>query len=163
MIMVNHLKAQGKKREKKSKPLKDTWIAAVCYDSVTIAKYLRGALEDLDFKYTRDKAEKPYTKLMAIIPLPRFAYTFQFKIQESSGFVINVYDTRPTPSGILHFIEVQNIDDGNIQDVKLVLKSLAAELPRKPWKFFWMERFKYALAAPEYIRAKKAWNKMGVT
>ncbi len=149
-------------RFKSRKPLKSTWEAAICFDSLTISKLLRNVLKELEYKFTRDKTEKPFTRLMLVVPLPRFAYAFQFKICTPSEFIINIYDTKPTPSGTLHFIEVRNIDEGNIDDIKKVLQSLAANMPRKPWKFFWSERFRYAIAGPEYLRAKGAWNKMGV-
>jgi hypothetical protein len=147
---------------KKKKPIKDTWEAAVYLDAILTAKLLRSALNELDFKFSRDKTEKPFTSLMVVVPMPRFAYAFQFKIKEPSEFVINIYDTKPTPSGILHLIEVRDISENNIKDVQNVLKKLASKMPRKPWKFYWSERFKYALAAPEYVRAKKKWNNMGV-
>ena len=161
MRTINGYDSRNNKKRSK-KPVKDTWVAAVCLDAITTAKLLRGALNGLNFKFTRDKTQKPFTSLMVVVPVPRFAYAFQFKIQDPSEFVINIYDTKPTPSGILHFIEVQNIDEANLQNVQRVLKELASKMPRKPWKFFWSERFKYALAAPEYVRAKGKWNKMGV-
>jgi hypothetical protein len=147
---------------KKKKPVKDTWEVAVYLDAISTAKLLRAALGELNFKFSRDKTEKPFTSLMVVVPMPRFAYAFQFKIEEPSEFVINIYDTKPTPSGILHLIEVRDINEDNLNDVRKVLKQLASKMPRKPWKFYWSERFKYALAAPEYVRAKKKWNRMGV-
>jgi hypothetical protein len=59
-------------------------------------------------------------------------------------------------------IEIQDITHENLAIIKKFLKNLADNLPRKPWKFFWSERFKYALAAPEYLKAKNAWHLMGV-
>ncbi|MCK5560158.1 MAG: hypothetical protein KAJ51_06175 [Thermoplasmata archaeon] len=150
-------------KPKKSKPLKNRWESAICFDARTVAKLLRSVLDELEFEFTRDKTEKPFTRLMMVVPLPRFAYAFQFKVKKPSEFIINTYDTKPTPSGVLHFIEVQNIDEGNLQYVQRVLQTLASHMPRKPWKFFWAERWRYALIGPEYLRAKGAWKKMGVT
>ena len=79
----------------------DEWRAAICYDARAVAKLLREALDDLGYKYTRDKSQKHYSKLMLVIPLPQFAYVFQFIVKSPSSFIINTYDTKPTPSGVL--------------------------------------------------------------
>jgi hypothetical protein len=143
--------------------VKDHWVAAVCYDAQSMAKLLRETLEELNFKFEREKIDKHYSRTMIVIPLPQFAYVFRFRVTSPSKFIIDLYDTKPTHSGILHFVDVQDIAEGNLSDVKTVLKGLAAKLPRKPWQFFWAERFKYAFLAPEYVRAKRQWGEMGVT
>lgn len=143
--------------------LETEWRSAICYNAQSVAKILRELLDALEFKFTREKSQKHFTKLMMILPMPRFAYVFRFIVSSPSKFVINTYDIQPTSSGELHFIEVQGITNDNLADVQKVLDSLASALPRKPWDFFWSERFRYALLASEYRKAKKAWNKMGVT
>jgi hypothetical protein len=127
-----------------------------------MAKITRKTLVQLDYEFDRDRTYKPYSKLMVIFPLPRFSYVFQFKINKPSKFVINYYDTKPTHSGDLHLMEILDITPENLKDIKRFLLELSNNLPRKPWKFFLSERFRYAFAAPEYLRAKKAWRFMGV-
>ncbi len=144
------------------KKLKPEWHSAVCYNAQTMSKLSRETLELLNFKFERERSYKSYSKLMIIFPLPRYSYVFQFKVKEPSEFVLNFYDTKPTPSGELHLMEIENISDENISDIKRYLKKLASNMDRKPWQFFWSERFRYALAAPEYLRAKKAWREMDV-
>jgi hypothetical protein len=146
---------------KKSK-FKSEWHSAVCYNSKSMAKVTRETLEDLGYTFERERGYKSYSKLMIILPLPKFSYIFQFKISEPIQFIINLYDTNPTHSGELHMIEVHNISSENLKYVQRFLKALSENLPRKPWKFFWSERLRYAIAASEYLRAKKAWREMGV-
>lgn len=127
-----------------------------------MAKIARETLTKMDYIFERERSYKAYSKLMIVLPLPKFSYVFQFKVTSPSEFVINFYDTKPTASGDLHLMEILDITPENQKHVKEFLKSLVENLPRKPWKFFWSERFRYALAAPEYLRAKKAWREMGV-
>ena len=147
---------------KPKKKVKSQWHSAVCYNSKSIAKVTRETLDQLGFSYDRERTYKPYSKLMVVLPIPKFSYVFQFNVKKPKEFIINVYDTRPTHSGELHLLEILDISEKNLNFVKKYLKSLANNLPRKPWKFFWGERFRYAIAAPEYLRAKSAWREMGV-
>lgn len=147
---------------KKPKKIKSEWHSAICYNAKSMAKIARETLIDLGYQFDRERSYKAYSKLMIILPLPRFSYIFQFKVNAPAEFIINFYDTRPTHSGELHLIEILNITPENLRYIKGFLKALAKNLSRKPWKFFWSERFRYAIAAPEYLRAKKAWRSMGV-
>jgi hypothetical protein len=144
------------------KKFKSEWHAAACYDSKSMATIARETLNKLDFTFERDRTYKPYSKLMIVMPLPKFSYVFQFQVSKPAKFIINFYDTNPTHSGVLHLIEIMDITPENLVHIKKFLKYFAKNLPRKPWKFFWVERFRYAFAAPEYLRAKKAWHEMGV-
>jgi hypothetical protein len=146
----------------KDAKVKPEWHSAICYNAKSIAKLSRETLEELSYKYERERSYKPYSKLMVIFPLPKYSYVFQFRVKEPVQFIINIYDTKPNPSGDLHLIEISEISKDNLEQIKKFLQTMANKLPRKPWKFFWSERFRYALAAPEYLRAKKAWKKMGV-
>ena len=147
----------------KKQKIRDTWRAAVCFNARSVATILRESLDELEFGYTREKTEKHFTRLVVVVPWPQFAYVFQFKIKNPSEFIINTYDTRPTHSGEVHFIEVNDINEKNIKDVKIVLKHFADKLPRKPWRFFLSERFRYGFLAPEYVEAKSAWYSMGIS
>ena len=144
------------------KKFKSEWKSAVCYNSKNMAKIARETLDELGFEYERERSYKSYSKLMIVLPLPKFSYIFQFKISEPAQFIVNIYDTKPTHSGELHFLELIEITPDNLTHVKRFLGGLVEHMPRKPWKFFWSERLRYAVAAPEYLRAKKAWRKMGI-
>jgi hypothetical protein len=141
---------------------KSKWHSAVCYNAVSMAKSTRETLDNLGFIYERERTYKPYSKLMVVFPIPKYSYVFQFKVKDPAEFIINIYDTRPTPSGELHLMEILEINSENLSNVKKFLSALVENLPRKPWQFFWSERFRYAIAAPEYLRAKKAWREMDI-
>jgi hypothetical protein len=149
----------GKKSKKKDK---SEWHSAVCYNAVNMAKSIRETLEQLGYQFERERSYKAYSKLMVVFPIPKYSYVFQFKVKEPSEFTINIYDTKPTPSGELHLIEILEINKNNKKHVKKFLSALKESLPRKPWQFFWSERLRYAIAAPEYLRAKKAWREMDI-
>lgn len=147
---------------KKKSKFKSEWHSAVCYNSKSMATVTRETFEQLGYTFERERSYKHYSKLMVVFPLPRFSYVFQFKVKKPAEFIVNIYDTKPTHSGELHLLEILEITPENKQYVKEYLKTLVDNLPRKPWKFFWSERFRYAFAAPEYLRAKKSWLEMGV-
>jgi hypothetical protein len=147
----------------KRKKVKDSWHAAVCYNARSVASLIRESLEDLDYNYTRDKGEKGTTRLVVVVPIPEFSYVFKFIVSGPTKFIINTYDVRPTHSGEVHIIEVQDITEDNLEDVQRLLKHFAEKLPRKPWKFFWSERLRYGIIQTEYLEAKSAWYSMGVS
>ena len=160
---INPKTIKKSKQNNKSKlKLKPEWHSAVCYNARSMAKVSRETLDQLGYSFIRERSYKSYSKLMVVFPLPRYSYVFQFKVTDPAKFIINFYDTKPTPSGELHLMEISEINSENLVLVKKYLKTLASNLPRKPWQFFWLERFRYALAAPEYLRSKKAWREMGV-
>jgi len=147
----------------KPKKVKEHWRAAICYNARSVAGLLRESLDELGFEYTREKSEKNFTRLVVIVPMPQLSYVFQFKLTKPSEFIINTYDVRPTHSGEVHFVELQNLNSDNLKDAQAVLTRLAEKMPRKPWKFFWTERFRYAILAPEYLESKSAWYSMGIS
>jgi hypothetical protein len=147
----------------KRKKVKDSWHAAVCYNARSVAALIRESLEELDYDYTRDKGEKASTRVVVVVPLPEFSYVFKFRVSRPASFIINTYDVRPTHSGEVHIIEVQDITEENLEDVQRLLKHFAEKLPRKPWKFFWAERLRYGIIQTEYLEAKSAWYSMGVS
>ena len=137
------------------------WQAAIPYDSETMAFTVREVLTALGYKFSRDRETRHFQKYIAgLVPTPQFTYVFVFKVHKPVEFIIKLYDTVPTQSGVLHFIEVDNIEEKNLDAVQKFLQTLISKMPRNPWKFFWSERFRYALLAPEYLNAKKKWKGM---
>lgn len=147
-------------RNKKDKVLKNgIWKSAVAFDAQAMAFTFRSVLEELGIDFERDTEHKHYQKYMAgFVPIPRFAYVFEFKIDKPEKFVIKLYDTQPTHSGILHIVEIDGLTEKNFEEVGRILRKVTETLPRKPWKFFWGERFRYALLAPEYLKARGNWR-----
>lgn len=146
----------------KPKKIKPNWRAAICYNARSVAALLRETLDELNFEYTREKSEKNFTRLAVVIPMPQLAYVFQFRVIKPHEFIINTYDTRPTHSGEVHFIELDDLNEQNMDSARSVLRGLVAKMPRKPWKIFMGERFRYGFLAPEYLDAKSSWYSMGI-
>ena len=139
-----------------------TWRAAVCYDSPSISKKTREALDELGWTYDRDRSERHFSKLMVVIALPQASYVFQYLVREPAKFVVNVYDEKPTHSGVVHYIEVKGITRGNARYVREFLQLFASSLPRKPYQFFWVERVRLGLIRSEHMRSKREGTRWGV-
>ncbi|UCE74706.1 MAG: hypothetical protein JSV56_03120 [Methanomassiliicoccales archaeon] len=138
------------------------WISPISYSSEGLAKLLREILEELDYKFQRDKVEKFYDKFYVIIPLFRFAYAFRFIITEPSEFIVDVYDTQPTHSSVMPYIEIDSVNDENIEDIQKMLTLMVEKMPREPWKFTKGQRLMHGALMPEFRKARKAWEKIGV-
>jgi hypothetical protein len=130
------------------------------FDAQSIAILLRETLENLNFKFEREHLQKYYTQALLIFPLPKLAYAFRFVVKEPSEFIIDLYDAKITHSGIMHFLELENITKENIKDIRLVLNTLIKKLPRKPWKFTIKQKLEYGFLAPEVITARRKWQKL---
>lgn len=140
----------------------EQWISATCFDSRANAMVLRGALEHLGYAFERDKEDKHYTRMMIVMPMPQFAYAFKFIIKEPARFNVLLYDIRPTHSGILHMVEVTEIDQDNLAAVKRLLKRFVKDQERKPYKFLFYDRLRTGFLTPEFLTARSKWRKMGV-
>ena len=134
----------------------------ISFNARSISTVLRKVLEDLNFKFERETTQKHYTRLMVVMPMPKFAYAFRFVVKEPSEFIMDLYDAKMTHSGMMHFIEIDEVNRENINDIRKVLGEIVKKLPRKPWKFTLGQRFQYAFLAPEIVTAKRKWRKLGI-
>lgn len=139
-----------------------TFRAAIWVPAKDLSILTREVLQELDYKFRRTRSTKNYSKLILVVPVPRFSYVFRFDVNEPLEFSIKIYDEKPTPSADVHLMEIETISADNLPHVKKFIGRLASKLPRKPWKFSLSERFRYAFAAPEYVTAKRKWRMMGV-
>jgi hypothetical protein len=60
------------------------------------------------------------------------------------------------------YIEIDSVNNENIKDIQKMLKLMVKKLPREPWKFTKGQRLMHGAIMPEFRRAKKAWEKIGV-
>ena len=134
----------------------------ISFNARSTSTILREVLKELKFKFERETTQKHYTRLMVVMPLPKFAYAFRFVVKEPSEFIVDLYDAKMTHSGMMHFIEIDDVNRENINDIRKVLNGLVKKLPRKPWKFTLGQRFQYAFLAPEIVMAKRKWRKLGI-
>ena len=138
------------------------WRAAVCYDSPSVTKMVRKTLDDLGWDYDRDRAMHHFSRLMVIIAIPSNTYVFRFIVKKPVEFVIDVYDERPTHAGDIHFIEVDGINSSNAPKVRKFLQLFASNLPRKPYSFYPVERFKAGFLNKYHMRSRSEWSHWGV-
>lgn len=138
------------------------WISPISFNSESLAKILREVLEELGYEFKRDSIQKHFDKTYIIVPLLRFAYTFRFIVEKPSEFTVDLYDTQPTHSSVMPYIEIDSVTDENIKDIRKMLRLLAKKLPREPWKFTLGQRFMHGALMPEFRKARKAWEKIGV-
>ena len=138
------------------------WRSAISFSAQSTSMLLRTILEGLGAKFKRTRSERSYSQLYAIMPFPRVAYVFRFEIQEPCELVIDLYDTYPATSGALTFMEIPELNDGNIENARRILRELSARLPRPPWKFTAVQRVQHGLLEPDILRARKNWKTIGV-
>jgi hypothetical protein len=138
------------------------WKSPISYSANALAPVLAEGLDELGYKYERDKSDKHYSKFMIIMPMPKFAYVYRFIVKEPSCFTIDAYDTQPKHAGVMPYIEITGITEGNAGDVKTVLAKLIEKLPRKPWKFTTGQRLMYGYLSLDFSKAKKQWKRIGL-
>ena len=140
----------------------NTWRAAVCYDAPSISKIVRETLDEMGWKYDRDRSIHSFSRLYVAISMPAVSYVFQFTVRAPIEIIINVYEEKPSHAAIIHFIEIKRIDGKNAPKVRRFLQKFASSLPKEPYRFHWTERFKAGLLNRHHINAKREWKKWGV-
>jgi hypothetical protein len=138
------------------------WKSPISYDSESCAKIMRKVLDELDYEFERSKTEKAYDKTWVVVPLLRISYAFRFNVSEPAEFTVDFYDTRPTHSSLMPYIEIDEVNNDNLEYIQKALSLMVKELPREPWKFTSKQRLMHGALMPEFRRAKKAWEKIGV-
>jgi hypothetical protein len=138
------------------------WSAAVCVEARQAAILLRESLDGLDYAYSRDMTHRPFTKFMVVLPWPRFAYVFQFKVHEPAHFTLNVYDIQPTTTGGIHMLEVKGVDASSIKSVVRLMRDFSRRLGRRPYDFDPAERMRTGYLLGEFTSARRLWNSVGV-
>jgi hypothetical protein len=138
------------------------WRAAVCYDSPSVTRIVRETLDEMEWSYERDRALHHFSKLMVVIAIPSNSYVFRFKVNEPIQLKIDVYDERPTHAGDIHFLELDGITPSNAPKVRRFLQRFSEKLPRKPYSFFMVERFKAGFLNRHHMISRREWSRWGV-
>lgn len=138
------------------------WISPISFSSEGLAKIMREILDELGYEFKRDNVQKQFDKVYVIVPLMRFSYAFRFIVEKPSEFVVDLYDTQPTHSSTIPYIEIDPVNDENIKDIQKMLRLMVKKLPREPWKFTKGQRLMHGALMPEFRKARKAWERIGV-
>ena len=138
------------------------WKSAISFDAPSTAALMRKVLKDLGVDFKREKSERSYSQLYAVLPFPRVAYVFRFNISSPAPLVIDIYETHPATYGPLGFMEIPRIDDKNIGIARTVLRALVRQLPRPPWKFTAGQRVQHGLMNTDILKARSRWRAIGI-
>lgn len=138
------------------------WISPISFGSEGLAKILREILDELGYEFKRDNVQKQFDKVYVIVPLMRFSYAYRFIVEKPSEFIVDLYDTQPTHSSTIPYIEINPVNEENIKDIQKMLRLMVKKLPREPWKFTKGQRLMHGAIMPEFRKAKKAWERIGV-
>ena len=140
----------------------EVWRGAVCYESPLISKMIRETLDEMGWIYERDRTEHHYTRLMVAITMPSASYVFQYIVKDPIDVIINIYDEKPTHTGISHYVEIKGLTSKNAPRIRKFLGKVADKLPRKPYDFFWQERFRTGILFRDHLVAKREWGRWGI-
>ncbi|MCU0799356.1 MAG: hypothetical protein MUC62_06755 [Candidatus Thermoplasmatota archaeon] len=140
----------------------ETWRAAVCFDAPSTASKLREAMDALGWDYERDRGMHHFSRLYIVISMPTNSYTFRFNVKRPIKVQIDVYEERPNHSAELRFVEVKGLDRKSAPKVRELLNEFAAMLPRRPYEFFWQERFRAGLLNRHHLTARREWSRWGL-
>lgn len=138
------------------------WVSPVSTDSRAMAEFAREILESMSLEFERESSHRHYTKTSVIVPLPKFAYVFRFVVPSLDYLTLDFYDTKPTHGGHIYYMEADPVTEGNEENFKKILATLAEKTSRPPWKFTFTQRIQHGYFMPEFRRARKAWERMGI-
>jgi len=122
---------------------------------------IREILLENGYKFKRTTRRKSYSQTYVLFPMPREAYMYTFMVHHPCRFDMGVYDTRPSQSAFMTFMEIEPVTEENQECIKRFLKAFVKALPREPWKFTLSQKLQNGLLIPEYRRARKAWSMWG--
>lgn len=138
-----------------------TWETPMANNVTDVAAALRGSMEELGWKFQREKGEKIYSRFAVILPLARVAYVFRFRVTDPLDDVkFDTWEFRFSHKGDITFLAV---DDYRFEDLDIVhqlLSELVERLPRRPWDFPLGQRMEAGLALPEWGSARRMWQQM---
>jgi 8-oxo-dGTP pyrophosphatase MutT (NUDIX family) len=138
-----------------------TWETPMANDVIHVAVALREAMEELGWRFSREETERLYSRFSVLLPWPKVAYVFRFRVLEPlEDVTFDTWEMRLTHRGDISFLKV---DDYLYEDVGLVqrlLRELVERLPRRPWDFPLGQRLEAGLVIPEWGQAKRMWQRM---
>ena len=152
----------ARKVPKKVKSVDAHWVSPVTFDARSFSRLLGELMDKLDYKYDTDQGEKMYSKMYHFVPLPmKFAFVHRFRVSSPAPFIIDLYGTRPNHGGMMHFVEIYDIDQANYNHILTLLEKVVENTPRPPWRFTATQRLQYGAIMPEFRKARKMWEQWG--
>jgi hypothetical protein len=126
-----------------------------------VAVAIRESMEDLGWEFRREETERLYTRFSVILPWPKVAYVFRFRVIEPLPDVtFDTWEMRLTHRGDISFLKVDDYRYEDIGQVQRLLREVVDRLPRRPWDFPLGQRLEAGLAIPEWGQSKRMWQRM---
>ncbi|MCD6461688.1 MAG: hypothetical protein J7L61_02985 [Thermoplasmata archaeon] len=139
----------------------ERWKSPVSYGALRMARLIREAMEELEWEFERESGEKLYDKTMVIVPTMKAAHVFRYIVKKPVEVTIETYDTRPTHSSYMPYLEIAGLDRKAAREVRKMLKIVVGDLERPPWEFTLSQRINHGLLMPEFREARRAWEMFG--
>ena len=137
------------------------WKSPVSYSALRMARLIREAMEELGWEFQRESGEKVYSRTVVIVPTMKATHVFRYVVKKPVEIVIETYDTKPTHSSYMPYLEIRNLTHRDVPKVKKMLKIVVGDLERPPWVFTLTQRINHGLLMPEFKNARKAWSVFG--
>ena len=139
-----------------------TWETPMANNVTHVAVAMREAMETMGWEFLREKSEKMYTRFSVILPFPRVAYVFRFRVTHPLDDVkFDTWEMRMTHRGDISFLSIDNYTHEDTRVIRQLLVELVDRLPRRPWDFPLGQRMEAGLAIPEWNKSKEMWKQMG--
>ena len=137
------------------------WETPMSNKVTHVAVALRESMEELGWQFERERSERIYSRFSIILPMPKVAYVFRFRVNDPlDDVVFDIWEMRMTHRGDISFL---SIDDYKYQDLgrlQRLLRELVDRSPRRPWDFPLGQRFEAGLWIPEWGESRKMWQRM---
>ncbi len=127
-----------------------------------VAVAMRESMEELGWTFGRERSERIYSRFAIILPMPRLAYVFRFRVTAPLPDVcFDAWEMRLTHRGDISYLAVLDHRHPDLPHVQALLGELVSRLPRRPWDFPLGQRLEAGLVIPEWSTSRKQWQAMG--
>jgi hypothetical protein len=138
------------------------WESPTANRLTDVAVALRESMEALGWTFSRERGEKLYSRFSVVLPLPKVAYIFRFRVSEPLPDVrFDAWEMRFTHSGDITYLAVDGYRFEDLEAVRHLLQELVERLPRRPWDFPLGQRLEAGLLIPEWSQARRMWQQWG--
>jgi len=139
-----------------------SWETPMSNAVTDVAVALRESMEELGWSFERERSERIYSQFAIIMPMPRLAYVFRFRVTDPLPDVcFDALEMRLTHRGDISYLAVKDHHHPELPQVQALLRELVSRLPRRPWDFPLGQRLEAGLAIPEWSTSRKRWGEMG--
>lgn len=139
-----------------------SWETPMSNALTDVAVALRESMEALGWSFERERSERIYSQFAIIMPMPRLAYVFRFRVTDPLPDVcFDAWEMRLTHRGDISYLAVKDHHHPELPLVQGLLRELVARLPRRPWDFPLGQRLEAGLVIPEWSTSRKRWGEMG--